>query len=429
MGSLQTPRTRRPVIDVATPERRANESTSLRERIGVVDAVRGVAVLGILVVNIAYMGDSALYRSMLGSPTTDSTTLDSVVGFGIGWLVAGKFLACFSILFGVSVFLTIDRADPVAARGPLRRRFLLLGLFGIAHMTLLFPGDILFVYGVTGLLLLPFLGRAGSVVLRWSGGLLAFAAASSVLVALLTSTTVEAASRPSADPVGEFLMSRHAAAQEAFASGSYADVLGAHAWEALIVQTGQLLMVPWLLGLFLLGLGLGKSGVVHALDARPRQLARVAVAGLAIGLPLNVVLGEQGPTAMGAVLSAGGPDSTTAVLSSLAVTLGAPVLAVAYLCLAVLACQRLGTGGRLAALGRMSLTAYLTQSLAGLAIFFGLRLYERLSLTESMLVVLVIWAVQLALAERWLQHVRHGPAEWLLRAATYRTTTTTGVTQ
>jgi uncharacterized protein len=188
--------------------------------------------------------------------------------------------------------------------------------------------------------------------------------------------------------------------------------------QAVFLQSGQLFALPWLLALFLFGYAITRAGLARRLSERRTLLRRGAWIGLAIGLPANVGVGF-----FGALAGFGARPEFHAPLITLwadaGQTLGAPVLATGYLCALALFLSHRGTPQALVAVGRMTLTAYLFQSAAALAIFGGLRLYDRLSSTSALLAVAAVWALTLWLCPLWLRHFRIGPAEWLWRSLTY----------
>jgi uncharacterized protein len=396
----------------------------------VLDALRGGALLGILLVNVHLMRGPDIWRIIAGETVPPTGTADRVVAALTGWLVAGKFISSFALLFGVGAALIAGR---VAAAGPsprplLARRYGWLMLFGVAHMVLLFPGDILLLYGLAGLLLLLFLDARPATLLAWATGLVGVL---TVVVGLLTvvgvviegAGTAKGSPRADADaagPLTTFVTDRADQAAEAFATGGYLDVVAANAWQALFVQSSQLLTLPWILALFLVGYLVGRAGWVADLPTQRPALRRIALVGLGAGLPLNLPLLASGP------LGSDGPLAdavATRPLLALAVTVaqfvGAPVLAAGYLAAASLMFLRIGAPRPLAAVGRMALTGYLLQSLLALVAFAGLGLYGRTSVAGSLLVVLGIWSLLLVCCPLWLRSFRFGPAEWLWRTLTY----------
>jgi uncharacterized protein len=386
-------------------------------REALLDALRGFAVLGILLVNIEVMRGSDWLVLMGGGPTPPTDFSDRLVQFVVGWLATVKFISSLAILFGIGAALIASRAlaSGGSPRPLLARRYLTLMAFGAVHM-LIFPGDVLFVYGVAGFVLLAFVHLDVRVILGWAAALIAI-----FTVLALAHTLALAGGAPNgiaestSDNAFDALRMETV---EAYAHGAFTDILSAHAGQAVMLQTAQLLALPWILALFLFGYAVGRAGLVHRLGERRTLLRRGAWIGIAIGLPANIGIGFFGALAgFGARREADAPLLTVAAdLGQLA---GAPVLALGYLCAVALRFAERGPPLALAALGRMTLTAYLLQSVLALAVFGGLRLYDRLSSTSALLVVAAIWALLLWLCPLWLRHFQSGPAEWLWRSITY----------
>jgi uncharacterized protein len=377
-------------------------------RVAVLDVLRGFAVLGILLINIEFMRGSDLYAALAGLPIAVAP-LDGAVQFVLGWLVAGKFLSSLAILFGIGAGLIADRALR-AGRSPhalLARRYVILLIVGLAHMFLLFPGDILFLYGLSGLVLLAFLRLPPERLIAWAAGLLL---ASTALLALLTG-----ADQPGREFV-ELMQALRAQTAAAYAHASYLDIVSVHAPQAMLIQLSQLFLLPWVAGLFLVGLAVTRWGLATDVASHAAVLRRIALMGLGVGLPVNLLLGPQGPLG---TAGATGADQWLSLATTTAQLLGAPLLAAGYLAGLALLTLRLGAWPPLAAVGRMALTAYLAQGLLALIVFSGLNLYDRLGTAQALLVVLVIWAVLLVACRAWLKVFRYGPVEWLWRSATY----------
>jgi uncharacterized protein len=392
------------------------------ERQPALDVLRGAALLGILLVNVQLMAGPDLVALVFGLGDATASTLERVLGGLIGWLVAGKFISSFSILFGVGVAVIAERAlaRGHAARRLLARRSLLLMFAGLAHMVLLFPGDVLFLYGVTGLVLLAFLNVRDRTLRRWIVGLLATA---TLLIVVLTvaevGTEVDAAT-------SELVAGALADAEIAYATGSYSGLIAWQAQQSLFIQSSTLLTFPWTLALFLIGVSAHRRGLALDPAGNRRTLVRIARVAIPVGLLLNLPLLLTGPVAE----TAGAAHVGLVVLvgAGVANAVGAPVLAVGYL--AVLAIAVVDRGAergirrRLAALGRIALTGYLLQSVLALVVFFGFGAYGRTALLgEPILGMLAftfgVWVVLLALAPWWTARFRYGPFEWLWRWATY----------
>lgn len=392
------------------------------------DALRGFALLGILLVNIHLMRGPEIWTKIGGGIAEPAGTADRVVSALTGWLASGKFISSFALLFGVGAAVIAGRA---AARGLrprplLARRYLWLLAFGLAHMVLLFPGDVLFLYGLSGLILLAFVEVQPRTALRWGlgliGGITVITAGFSALGVLLTGglDLDAAADDPFTQAFTDFAVTRGEQALAAFTEGSYLDVIVANAWQSLFVQGASLFILPWVLGLFLLGFAAGKAGWVQDLAARRATLERLALIGITVGLPLNL------PQAAAGALGFDGPmaELTTSaawfvLAASIAQLVGAPLLAVGYLSVLALAFQRTRAPGPLVAVGRMALTAYLAQSLLALVVFAGFGRYGQVGLAAALWVVVGIWAVLLVACPLWLRSFRMGPVEWLWRTLTY----------
>ena len=143
------------------------------ERVDTLDVLRGFALMGILLVNIELFRGPVLFDILAGQ-AAEVSRADEIAGFLVGWLASGKFISSFALMFGIGAAMMWERAN-ASGRAPgrlLARRYVWLLVFGLAHMFLLFPGDILFIYGLTGLLLLLFVRRSNLTLKWWAPGLL-----------------------------------------------------------------------------------------------------------------------------------------------------------------------------------------------------------------------------------------------------------------
>lgn len=362
------------------------------EREPILDVLRGFAILGILVVNMEVMRSSGWLEQLdSGAIIAQPGPWDRIAGFAIGWLAAGKFLSSLAILFGMGAAIIAMRSlrASESPRPLLARRYLCLMPLGIAHM-FVFPGDILFLYGATGLALLPFVAVRPLTALCWS--ILLFAAYNALDFSIFMSA--------------------------ALAADRLRDVLAEHATQALYLQPLQFVVLPWILALFLFGYAVARAGLATDLAAHRTMLRRGAWLGLAIGLPANFALGFSGPLPGWGPVSPNEPAWLTA-WTTVGLTIGTPVLAVGYLSALSLICLRRGTLDRLAAVGRMALTAYLLESVLAVIVFRGFGLYDRLTTASALIVVAGIWAALLIVCPLWLRRFRMGPVEWLWRSLAY----------
>ena len=392
------------------------------ERQPALDVLRGAALLGILLVNVQLMAGPQVIEQLFGLPDVAASTLERVIGGLIGWLVAGKFISSFSILFGVGAALIAERAlaRGRAPRRLLARRYGLLMLAGLAHMVLLFPGDVLFLYGVTGLVLLAFLRARDRTLGVWIIALFVLSA-----VALTALTVAEAGTDIDAATM-ELVTTALADAELSYATGAYGGVVVWQALQSLFIQSSALVSLPWTLALFLIGMLAHRRGLSLDPAGGRATLVRLARVALPVGLVLNLPLLLTGPVAEAASTA----DVALPVLvgASIANAIGAPVLAVGYLsALAVVVVDRGAERGirrRLAALGRIALTGYLLQSILALIVFFGFGAYGSVALLGEPILgmlafVVGVWIVLLAFAPWWTARFRYGPFEWLWRWGTY----------
>jgi uncharacterized protein len=418
-------------------------ATDRRDRIAALDVARGLALLGIFLVNIHAMADSmGVWLLELEGRTVAGdglSAIDQVAVAGVYLWCAGKFYPLFSMLFGMGFVLLLDRATAAGhgVAGLYLRRLGLLLVLGLLHGWLLWFGDVLAMYAVCGVVLLLVRAWSARALLIVGAGLyLAGGLASlSFAVGMEWLSTLEPGVPTPAEAVGIEPGSRFvqmfegfgsgaiddidsplyiALEREAMAEGPWYDAVGFHLWTWALVVVSMVLGLGWqAAGLFMVGAGLMRGGVMS--PGRSRARTRLATAGLAIGLGLSILT-------YAGVRGAGDPWGGVLAYSGPAVVGG--VLSLGYLMGAAVACDRgwlpwLRVG--LAAAGRLALTNYLMQSLiASLAFrYWGLGLYGELSASQRVGFVLAVFAGQVVASVAWLRVFRMGPMEWVWRVATY----------
>lgn len=357
------------------------------------DQLRGIALLGIVLVNMPFLAIS------ISGFTPDSTSSipDRVTAFLIVAFAQGKFYLLFAFLFGYSLTLLLCNRTSDGLRR-YRRRLIGLAVLGIAHAVLFFIGDILFSYAILGALLLLFVARGDRTAMR--GAAVALGVALTVLVLVAISS-----------PTGGSGLVADSGNFDAAMRGSFADAAAARAKalpEALVVQ----LVLNWAfsLGMFLLGILAGRRRILAHPD-RHRTLWRrlLLLAGL-VGVPGGLI----------AAWLSFGPGATTGQsdLIAIAVCFGtAPALTAGYIALAALHTASPVLRAVQPA-GRMSLTGYIGESILMAVIFcgWGLGLYGRLGAFHAALIALAVWLALDLFAGLWLHRCRYGPLEWALRA-------------
>lgn len=368
------------------------------------DILRGFALWGIILVNVAYFSTSV--DSGVTSEALRSVG-DSVAAFLVFSLAQGKFYLIFSFLFGYSAHYVLGKARGGRHRWWLRAMGLML--LGFAHASFLFIGDILFLYGVLGLLLLALYTRRRTVILRWAGWIYAlFTGFALSLVAL--SALAEAKG------FSDAIVSSEVAAryEQTILSGDYFASITARfeLWISegvfLLAFQGALTFVA-----FLFGVLASRWAALGPRGLSPAQLRAMMGWGLGLGLGLQMLFGGLWLTN---ALSTS-PSLSLELAAFFGSFVTAPLLSVGYIGLIVMivrAMPRLLSW--MGAMGRMSLTAYLSQSFMLSLIFggWGLGLYQQLPYWGAVLTAVAVTVFLAVVSRLWLTKFRQGPMEKLL---------------
>ncbi len=354
-------------------------------RIAALDALRGFALGGIFAVNIAIMANPA--------------------GFGAGQVrsfeemfLHNRFYVLFSFLFGYSLTLQFRSAERDGANATARtvRRLAALVVIGTLHTVFLFTGDVLFGYGVIGFALLALRGLGPRSALRLAGVL--YGACLLLFVAL----TIARIGQP-LDVAQE--AADNAAALDAVRAGW--GEAAAYRWHDGVDRLAPTLVFGLLnvLPLFLVGLAAGKVRLLEDPERYRPHLPRVQAIGFGVGLPLSVVpvlLHVPHAEALGYV--------------------SGPLLAAAYAATFLrIVHARPAVSAVFAPAGRISATVYLSQSLIAAIVFTGYGFAQAGTWSDGAVLAfaLGVFALQLVIARWYTARFRYGPAEWVLRVATY----------
>lgn len=411
------------------------------ERIVALDVVRGIAVLGILLMNIVGFG---FHPAVYGDPTVagGATGINFWIYAVNAVLVDGKMRGIFSLVFGAGVMVLTTRlagraAGPDAADIHYRRMYWLM-LAGVLHAYFLWWGEILYPYALLGLFLYPMRRMSAR-------GLIIFA---SVLIALMTLTMTgfgfkmssmreEGAKAEAAATAGQTLTEEQEDARRAWREqqkrtkpdakelarvndafrGSYVAALKERA--GIVAQmhfTPYYFPGLWdMLCMMLLGMAFVKTGVISG-ERSHAFYARMAAIGYAIGLPLHVWMVWRSVQT--------GFDPVQSTFTRVAYEPARIAVCLAHIAVVMMIVKSgaLGWVTRpLAAVGQMALTNYLSHSIICGIVFsgYGFALYGVLERHQLYYVVLICWIVNLALSVWWLEHYRFGPLEWCWRSLTY----------
>ena len=396
------------------------------ERLVTLDFIRGIAVVGILAANIVGFSAPPAAYSWPGAYPQPMGRTGDLVWLAQYLLIDGKMRGLFSLLFGASMMLFMERAW---ARGASRwlqaRRLIWLGLFGLAHMVFLYWGDILYLYAFAGLVALVFVHHEPDKLLGLG---LAWYVAGAVFLSVTTGASALAehsasqGAASSADAAQIAAAAGNAAARgkrelAAYSSGSYPAELAFFAREhsnQLVQQPVYALLetVP----LMLIGMALYNYGLFGG-ERDSRRLRKWAWAGIVAGLALTLPLGLW-------AVAEGFPYFLTKFVFDgivqfphLPMVLGLVVL----LALWAPGAAKDWLGVRFVAAGRMAFSNYIGTSLVMMLIFrhWALGYYGELSRVQLLIPMALGWVLILAWSKPWLKHFRYGPLEWLWRCLTY----------
>lgn len=369
------------------------------------DALRGFALIGIVLVNAPYLA----INTVLGLGGADvSNVWNSVPVFFITSLALGKFYLLFSFLFGYSAAYIL-KSDKANMKRWLARALLLI-FFGALHAVFLWHGDILFMYGLLAIPLVALYFRCEKTIRRWVKIIyIANAAVLSLLALLLF------AGEMLGEDLGETVIS--SSLDSSLVAGSFLDNAGARFDLWFTGLPGSFaLQAPFAFAAFLVGvLAARKRFLGDGADAV--TMKKLAVWGFAIGLPLQLIAAWFSLVNQQSV-----NYSVGAELGWFTVTfVSAPVLSAGYLGALWLLMQRYKRGfGLLAAAGRHSLTVYIGQSVILVFVFsaWGLGLFGTLNLTWITLIAFGTWLLLAGLAVLNSRYFSSGPLEWVLKKTT-----------
>jgi uncharacterized protein len=392
-------------------ERTAMSDPASAERIVVVDVLRAFALFGIIVTHAA--------AGFLAGPAPDPefmtfSPLDRTVGKLETLFSFGKFYTLFSFLFGLSFAIQLHNAARKGAvfAGRFTWRLTILLVIGFVH-GLFFSGDVLIVYALLGLLLIPCRNLGNR-------SLLIIASILVLNIPTLLFGLAQVSSPPSEDAATQ-MQAFMQLAQRQFdlkQSGSLPEVMSLNATFGMLskliflVFSGRL----WItFGLFLLGLYAGRMQIFYDTPLNRQRFRRVFVWGGAVALATTVIAAVR-PAGMQIA-------SLTDVLASAFFSIQHVALSSFYVAAITLLfwARPSGALSALAPLGKMGLTTYLTQSAFGLIVFygFGFGLLGKIGVAAAVGLAIAFYGLQILVSYWWLRRFSMGPFEWLWRSLTY----------
>jgi len=380
--------------------------TGGEQRHSLIDALRGFALAGVLLVNLGTFTQYDFLESAarLALPTAG---FDAFARMAIQVVAENKAITLFSLLFGLGFSLQMERAAANGrdGLGLFRRRIAVLGLFGLLHCYLLWWGDILLIYALMALVLMLFRKASDRVLL--AGGLLI----ALVLPPLLQPWLDAALSAQAAEEV------MAATNLAAFGSPSYMVAMRQNAVFANWAWLSYWGVFFFVAGRFLLGYWAGRRRLLQDPAAHRVQLQRLCAWGLAVGIAITAL--DEADVLQASPAASAGWQFCLRVLRRI----GPLALATGYAASFALLYQRERWRWLqvLAPVGRMALSNYLVQTLACTGIFygFGLGIGPRYGYAGWLLAWAVLFGAQVAFSHWWLARFRFGPMEWLWRSLTY----------
>lgn len=368
------------------------------------DVLRGFALLGIIMVNLAFFSNDP--SEGIGKESMSGIG-NSIAGFLVFTLFEGKFFLIFSFLFGYSSHYIIGLNGKNSPRWI--RRAVVLIIFGTLHFSLLWHGDILFLYGSLGLILTLFFKRSDKFIKIWVTSIYATFSFFLILLALLGQLYPEPVK---SDPIAD-------AFTQVMQSGGYLDSIPARIdiWTQTIALELLIQGAPVFVA-FLLGLLAARKSVLSS-ESKALPINAMIKFGVGLGLPIQVIAGIIFTVNENSI-----DRSESTYFWMLVVSfIFAPLLSMGYIGLILKGLEKSKSWlMQLSLPGRMSLTNYILQSLALSLIYgpWGLGQFQKIEFWNSFLIAILVWFSLLLISKFWLTKFSKGPAEWLLGRLTQK---------
>jgi uncharacterized protein len=389
------------------------------------DALRGFAVMGILAINIAAFAQPEMaFVNPIVSSHASGLDLGSWAANFI--LFDGKMRGLFSLLFGASTALVIERAiasGQSAAKVHFSRMFW-LAIFGLFHFFFLWIGDILFLYAGSGCVLFLFRDWSAERLIKW--GVIAYVIGAIMLITSLAPMLALLQEAGQANPPQDVLdkiseiyaelgtLPADVAAETARLQGGFSGLLSYKLSEQWSTPLENLMLGPIeTIPLMMIGMGLYKNGFILGEESRATYL-KIGLWMMAVSLPLFIAFA-------GIAYAQGFNTIWMMNITQAWSILPRLLMIISYVALFIFITQRFqhsATIQRAAAAGRAAFSNYLGTSILMTFIFYGwgLGYFEQFGRFELQLFVLGAWAIMLFWSRPWLMRFRYGPLEWLWRS-------------
>ena len=397
--------------------------TPAKERIVLLDAIRGLAIFGILMVNMQIFFRPMTY--MLMGYQGEEQLINLLSTIFIKFFFEGKFYVLFSLLFGYGFFIFMNKSteEGLSILPVYRRRVFFLLIFGILHVVLLWPGDILVFYALFGFLLPLFRKVSDRGLVKWAVWLIMIPSIlTSVLVLFLylmlqipeAATQIEANLSQS----GIVMKEIYEKVSSVYSNGTFAEVTSNRLFEYRLVLPGVLFFYPVVLAMFLLGNLAARKNMVGNYTKHLGFFRKSLLWGAGIGVPLSALF------VFSYFFAKPQQMDVFQISSILGMAVGGFFLCLFYVSAIVLLYHK----GKLrlfskllAPVGRMALTNYLMHSIICTTLFYsyGFGLFGKINTFQGILLAILIFAIQIPFSNLWLKRFQYGPFEWLWRSLTY----------
>lgn len=389
------------------------------QRLKHIDIIRGVAIFGILFVNMAHFSYPDLYLHIIGPDNffmKEWGRLDSLTDQLLNMFVQMKFIMMFSFLFGFGMILMMERAIDKGENFVriFMRRLLVLLLFGFIHAFLIWDGDILTEYALLGFILLLFRNRKPKTILTWA---IIFYLLFLIPFVMMTFSSPTETSEWIEENESFIAESEQNAKQaiHVYSKGTFTEVAQQriHDRKFYMSLNGMASLNPIIyfysnipyFCMFLLGAYFAKKRFFHLPTAHQSTLKKLWIVSLLIGLPTNIMFGINQNESL--------------------LLIGAPFLMLFYALTIIFFMNRPLLNRLLkpfSAVGKTALSNYILQSLIATTIFYsyGLGLYGSVKPFMGLFLSMAIFAFQLVISNLWVRHFRYGPLEYIWRVMTYR---------
>lgn len=387
------------------------EQVGLSNRIQSLDVLRGLSLLGILVINmISFHSPFGYYN-----PYEWWQYGDLAVFTWLDIFVQASFYPIFAMIFGYGMVIMQKRSalKGISFYKISIRRLIVLLVIGILHAFFVWHGDILITYAIMGLVLLLLMKLSGTM-------LMTIGAVVYIIPQLFLSGMLVIISMIDVSALGDFTdIVALQQAETTYATGTFWEITQQRFidWSVNNNIGGFIVYLIMILPLMMIGAGAAKKQWLEKANKQKKGWAILLVITLPIGLLIKMLPFYIEPSMS---------------LQYVQDMLGGPILSFAYIAIAVLLMTNkyvVQILKPLASAGRMSITIYLTQSIVGTFIFYqyGLGLYGEMSMQTGTLLAITIFIIQVILAEIWLWKFKQGPVEKVWRLLTYGRTKIKGV--